>query len=392
LSTSVRADETAAKVTDSDPNLSFTPNDESASNDGQNLEGAPEHVRNFAIQAIDEYIEISKQMGGTTQVAQWRIYREQLSTGDINERSIEVGRRLCQSVQLLRQRNELRSAKQMVPHVLQLAKAVKDQDPSLFMFAHIEAAAVDIGFERYDSALEHMQIALGIATKADVNWRESLDCQFYYAILLRKLNRFDEAEQIYSKLIREANARSNELSKDELYRLILNRAVAYAENGEFEKFQKALPDSSRKHINADGNQDRDGDLCKVTAYINWELQQAKHLEFVAAGAQILVDSTQEIYGVSSRQHIEAIELLAKVRANQSQYDDAADLLKKSIELRAVLLGADHPSIVQLQNEIEMARKMQQSKIEMSSVPVDFDTALKPLDQFGNTDSVDVLRK
>ena len=50
--------------------------------------------------------------------------------------------------------------------------------------------------------------------------------------------------------------------------------------------------------------------------------------------QELVDVTQRAYGVSSRQHIDAIELLAKVRVAQSKYDEAVELLNKSVKWSA----------------------------------------------------------
>jgi hypothetical protein len=71
--------------------------------------------------------------------------------------------------------------------------------------------------------------------------------------------------------------------------------------------------------------------------------------------------------------VEALELLAEVRVAQNQYDDAIALLKKSADLRAGLLGPDHPSIARLQKEIDALRKRHLDNAEPIWTPLSQDS-------------------
>ena len=92
----------------------------------------------------------------------------------------------------------------------------------------------------------------------------------------------------------------------------------------------------------------------TTDFADHDLKDGENLNLAAERSQHHVEWTQEYFGVSSRYHIEAIELLAKVRIAQARFDDAVALLKHSCKLRAGLLGKDHPSIARLNREIDAA--------------------------------------
>jgi tetratricopeptide (TPR) repeat protein len=282
----------------------------------------------------------------------------------------------------LRKRGELLSAARLMPLALKLAEAVKNDVPPVFVLAHHEAADLDAEFERFDSALDHMSIALQRIEQGDFARRDVIACRANYARLLRKLKRFDEAEQIYLKLIEETNRDPEGLSERDLSNLRFALAVVYADKGLYQQYF-ALSDGGREQINEQEDPDPERAITMTIVFVNYSVSVGEDLTVAADKAQELVEWTQKSYGVSSSHHVEAIELLAKVRISQSRYDDAIALLKKSAELRVGLLGPDHPSIAKLHKEVDAVRKTQLDAAE----PI-----WTPLDSNSDWDSTDKLMK
>jgi tetratricopeptide (TPR) repeat protein len=202
-----------------------------------------------------------------------------------------------------------------------------------------------------------MSTTLKAAKEEGVDRHDSMSCQSHYAYLLRKLKRFDESEKIYSDLLRQTNENPEAFSKIELYDLKFSLAVLYAEKGEFDKHlkaTKALPGGLGKQVDEDVREYGRRMIMLDTAVVNCGVSTNKLDPAEKAGLNA-VERAQRYFGASSLEYVEAIELLSKVRVAQSQYTEAADLLKKSADTRATLLGNDHPSIARLHKEIDAIR-------------------------------------
>jgi hypothetical protein len=214
-----------------------------------------------------------------------------------------------------------------MPLALKLAEAVKNDVPPVFVLAHHEAAELDAEFERFDSALEHMSIALQRIEQGDFARRDVIACRANCARVLRLLKRFDEAEKIYLGLIEETNRDPAGLSERDLSNLRFALAVIYADKGSYRQYF-ALSDGGREQINEQEDPDPERAITMTIVFVNYSVSVGEDLTAAADKAQELVEWTQKSYGVSSSHHVEAIELLAKVRVAQSRYDDATALLKK----------------------------------------------------------------
>jgi tetratricopeptide (TPR) repeat protein len=269
-----------------------------------------------------------------------------------------------------------------MPFALQLGEALKNDVPPLFVLAHHEAAQLDLEFERYDSALNHMSIALKRVEEGDFARRDSIAVRANYARVLRKLKRFDEAEQSYAQLIEDIKRDPEGLSEGDLSNLKFALAVLYADKGAYRQYRDALADGGHEQSDEQGNQDPERSIAMTVAYVNYNLSVGEDLILAAEKAQELVEWTQKHYGVSSRRHVEALELLAKVRVAQSRYDDAVTLLKKSANMRAGLLGPTHPSVARLHKEIDDLRKQQLDNAEPIWTPLFHDADSELADRYG----------
>jgi tetratricopeptide (TPR) repeat protein len=278
-------------------------------------------------------------------------------------------------------RSELLPARQMVPHTLQIAEAVKEQKPLLFMLAHSAAADVDEDFENYDSALEHMTIVREVANKDIVTPQNAIVLKANYGRVLRKLKRFDEAERLYLGLIYQTTKDSSGLSQFDLFCIRFSLAITYAEKGEFDKYLKALPDGAGRQVDEDERLFAERIAKMDAAAVNCSVL-AGSLERAEKDANHAIDWAQQYFGVSSLRYVEATELLSKVRIAQDKNDDATVLLKKSADIRAGLLGKDHPSVARVQKEIDAIRKKQLAKAEPIWTPIDNGANSKATDRYG----------
>jgi tetratricopeptide (TPR) repeat protein len=338
-----------------------------------------ENTREIAFQAIDQMIDIWRRMGGTETAAEMQAHRDQFSIEDELEWTIVVADNSYRMAQYLRERGELLTASKLTPIALQLGEAIKNDLPPLFVAAHHEAALVDMEFERYDSALNHMSLALKRVEQGDFARRDSITVRANYARALRKLKRFDEAEQIYVELIEQTKRDPKGLTEEDLSDLKFALAVLYADKGAHPQYYDMLSAAGYKPSDKHAPSDSERWIIMMTAFVSCHVSTGESVAIAAEKAQELAEWTQKSYGVSSRRHIEALELLAKVRVAQNQYDDAIALLQKSADLRAGLLGQDHPSIKRLHTEIDAVRKQQLDSAEPVWKP------LSPEADSGNSD-------
>jgi tetratricopeptide (TPR) repeat protein len=349
-------------------------------------EELPETREGLALQSIDQIIEIVKCLGNSDNVANWRVYRDQFPAGDEIDCTGQLAARSCELASDLAKHGELLSARKLMPIALRLAEAVKERSPTLFMIVNGEAAMLDIDFELYDSASKHMSIALKAAKEDGVDRHDSISCQSHYAFLLRKQKRFDESEKIYLDLLRQTNENPEGFSKIELYDLKFSLAVLYAEKGEFEKHlkaTKALPGGLGKQVDEDVREYGRRMIMLDTAVVNCGISTNK-LDPAEKAALNAVERAQKYFGASSLEHVEAIELLSKVRVAQFQYAEAAVLLKKSADIRAGLLGDDHPSVARLHKEIDAIRNKQLTKVEPIWEPGGEAFGPEPVDRYSQS--------
>jgi tetratricopeptide (TPR) repeat protein len=321
------------------------------SEEAQRNPESPESSRVAALQVIDRMIDICKRMGDSENSAELQKFRSVLCTSEDHKRARVLAANAFEFIQALRLHSEPQSAQALAADALRLAAIVKKEDPLVFIALHQEAAELDIAFERYDSALKNISTALKVAKDEPMDRHDLIAVRATRAMVLRKMKRFDESEQAYRELIREAKNQREEISKDDLPRLQFALAALYCDKGAFTEYAKIVPNSYR-----DGAIDWEGKIVQTTAYVNYRLSIGRNIDRAADKAQELAEGTQKAYGVLSREHIEAIELLAKVRIAQSQYDEAVKLLRKSVKLRSVLLGESHPSIARVNKVIDDTRK------------------------------------
>jgi hypothetical protein len=348
--------------------------DDNAGNATQIDENITKDTRAIADQAIDQMIGILRGLGAQENIAALNAIREQFEIEDERECAAAVTAHSLQLATYLRERSELLAARKLMPLALQLASDLKKDHAELFVVAHITAAQLDEDFECYDSALNHCFVALTLAQQEDMAWRTSMVCRRNYAYNLRKLKRFDDAEKIYLELIEQAKGEVDGQPNDDHYNLQFALAALYAEKGAYREYGETLPNQEHERADFNGKRDLAKFVIMKTAFINYTVSIGTNAELAAEEAQKLADWTQEVYGVSSRKHIEAIELLANVRISQWRYDDAIALFKKSADLRARLLGEDHPSITRLYKDIDAVRK---TSLDAAALPIG--TPLVPSD-------------
>jgi hypothetical protein len=187
------------------------------------------------------------------------------------------------------------------------------------------------------------------------------------------------------EVIEETQENGREDSQLILFKLRFALAMIHENKGEFQKFFESMPEMGKRQKDEDDS--CYGERCAVmlTAAVNSELSNGDQLEHAAATAQRQLEWTQTYFGVSSRRHIEAIELLANVRVAQSQHDDAITLLKKSAELRKGLLGNDHPSIASVNKKIDAIRRLELEKTALIWRP-QLGSESEPADRYGASKS------
>jgi tetratricopeptide (TPR) repeat protein len=309
-----------------------------------------------AIRVIDQMIAICNRMGDKENAALAQTLRDRFATNSEERIAIHICDNSIAMLKELRKCNELLTADELTRSMLCLASCIMKESPRVFVGAHLQAARLDIEFERYDSALKHTALAQQVAIDEHLGRHVSAALGSTDASVFRKLGQFDKAEQIYSELLKQADDKSDSLSEDDLYNLRFARAALYAEKGEFKKYVDAFPADERKITDEDGNRDYGTELIKANAIVNYNLTVDGKIDVAADKALQTVDHTKQYYGASSRRHIEAIELLAKVRIAQDRNNDAIALLKQSADLREKLLGKDHESIARIHKEIDSIKK------------------------------------
>src|SRR3954453_2502166 len=174
-----------------------------STNQKESLDQAKDSNRDVTQKAFDQIVEQLKQTGDSKNLSALESIRDQFATEDESRYMVFVGRCACEFIRSNRKHSELLSARQMVPNALRIADAVKEQSPTLFMFAHGEAACMDMDFERYDSALKHMSIVCKLADDKNLDRRLIISLEKTRGYVLRKLKRFDEAEKIYLESIKQ---------------------------------------------------------------------------------------------------------------------------------------------------------------------------------------------
>jgi hypothetical protein len=312
--------------------------------------------REAILQAIDEAIAVSRNYGDADEVAKWQGLRAEYAATESDECATKAITDFISIVCGLRDHNELREAERLVPFMIRSAKSVRKGEPRLFFAAEREASAIEVDFERYESALKHMMIAMRFSAQ-ECPTRSCLSSSLAnYAYVLRKLNRLNEAEGIYLSVQEDIKQNPEGVTKDAILDLRFAIATLYAEKGEFEKYRKTVPDQPEDLYNEDGEFVPRRAVVMARAYINFNLPPNGDLTRAADKGQRHSDWTREYFGVSSRQHVEALELLSKVRIAQKDYDEAEKLLKKSADLRSTLLGNEHSSITRTYKEIDAIRK------------------------------------
>jgi tetratricopeptide (TPR) repeat protein len=337
----------------------------------QTEEPTTEDTRATAIQAMDQMIEISKGLGDAENAASMQAYRDKFPGDDEVACTSCVAHNLYDVIDHLEENSQLRLADQLIPILVRLTSALRKEQPSLFMAAHYEAGQLDKDFERYESALKHISIALKCVEEDGLNRHNLIVCKADYAYVLSKLKRYSEAENIYKNLIQQCKENSEGLSDDDLYELQFSLAILYGHKGAYQECRDAMPEDNRTNVDKNSRRESDRSFVIKMILANYYLSEEKNLisasdldeeliEKNLNGAsdlgEELIESSQETYGVSSCEHIQAIELLATVRVEQGKYDDAVQLLTKSAKLRSGLFGNDHPSIARVNTELDTARK------------------------------------
>jgi tetratricopeptide (TPR) repeat protein len=315
-------------------------------------EGESVDSRAIAFEAMDQIIEVCKNTGDAESAAAVQVYRDQFPGDDESRSTLIVARDLHKVIVKLRNRNELLTAEKLVPTLLRLGAATIKEWPGISLAAHVEAGKQDTDLERYDSALEHYLIALRIAEKAHLDQPVLIASQANRASALCMLKRYNEAEQIYLNLIQQTKESADEFSDDNVYGLKVMLAMAYRYKGDYRKCVETMPQRREVNDNTQVNLNRDFTL--GIASVNLAMSDGETVEKAAELGQQLIDETQETFGVSSPEYIEALELMAAVRTEQEDYVEAGALLNKSASLRARLLGDGHPSVTRVRKKISAA--------------------------------------
>jgi tetratricopeptide (TPR) repeat protein len=302
--------------------------------------------------AIDQLLEYLKQAGRTERVALWNTRRGHPIT-------IAEIQMVLDDFDFLMGHNQFRSAERLSPELQIIAEELQKESPPAFALVQLSLIELDDNIEKYDSALKRLNAVLDTLKQSDVfPLKVKLSLTAEKAHVLRKLGKHAEAEQLYLRLLKEADEHSESASKDYILSVKFEFAAMYADIGKFEGSQKWMPKEATDYREENGAANSERISLMLSTNVKYYLSEdKKDLDAAEDLCQWLIEQMQHYDGVSSPSYVAAIELMAKVRVAQAHYNEAVELLNKSLGIRAGLFGKDHPSIGRTQSEIERIRKL-----------------------------------
>lgn len=341
--------------------------DAGASGSPADSDGAIKKRKAF-IQATEEAIQVFRNHGDANRIADWQELRAEYAATETDECAATIAAEFIGIVRGLRERNELREAERLMPLMISLAMSLKSDKPQLHFAAEREASVLEVGFERYESAFKHAMIAMRIVSQEYATRRYLISSLGNYAHVLERLKRLDEAEGIYISIQDDIKQNPEGITRDATLDARFALAALYAEKGEFEKYRKTVPGKQEDLYDDDGEFVSWRAVSMARAYINYNTSPDGKLARAADKGQRHCDWTREYFGVASREHIEALELLSKVRVAEKKYEEAERLLKESAKFRSTLLGNEHPSIASTYKDVDAVRKQMLDDAEQEIWP------------------------
>ncbi len=302
--------------------------------------------------AIDDAVEFAKKGGDQGKAAIWQARKGQtVILGDV--------RGLLDVLTSLLNKSELRLAQQLYAQLQVIADSSRDDFPALNFVIQLDLARVDEAFERYDVALHRIDDMESIVQSVGTNAPPYGSIALYpiRGHLLRELGMYDKAEKVDLRFLREANNYPVDISKDMLPLMKFELRAVYADAGAFDKLAELGAAQTADFNDEDGNVDSYRVFLMASSIVKYHLSGDKNLSEAEVKCQDLMDRMKYYRGVSSTSYIQAIELMSKVKIAQSQYADAVELLRKSLELRTQVFGADHPSVARTQAELARVQKL-----------------------------------
>lgn len=308
--------------------------------------------------AIVEARTLCEQRGDKERAQIWQKcgveYVRDTKTGD----AVKIAKASLVAVIKLRDLNELRLAERTMPQLFKILDIQHEPPGLLYIRALILAAQLEADFERYDSAHKRMLFALAGLSTAPKDKRNELmylHLALEFAEIERKRGKADVTEELCVKLL-EAIHKEPDCQEKKLLegRARFGLAGVYADKGRFREALDVLPDQTDL-VDKNGTIYPIYDFAVGALYYRCCLGENTDLKTVAEEWEDNVDETKRYFGESSRQYVEAIELLAQLYTAQSKYNEAVELLKKAADIRARLLGPAHPSIRVVWNKIDVVR-------------------------------------
>jgi tetratricopeptide (TPR) repeat protein len=301
--------------------------------------------------AVDDVVEYSKQAGHTERVVFWNARRgHPITIGDIQA--------LLKDFESITEKYEFRTAERLSLNLQVVADELKEQSWPLFVLIEVHLSFLDNDFERYDSALKRLDIVVETFKEHDAWSSKSQMLLVGKAHYLRKTGRYAEAEQMYLRILKGADEHSENLSKDYMLTAKFELAATYADMGAYQKCQQWMPNGARDYYDENGTTVSDRVAIVYSTNVEYfMLSDKKDLDNAEALCQTLIERMQHYDGVLSPSYVAAIELMAKVRLAQAQYNEAIELLNKSSGIRTELFGNDHPSIANTRAEVARIRKL-----------------------------------
>jgi tetratricopeptide (TPR) repeat protein len=320
------------------------------------------------VAAIVEARSLCEQRGDKERAQVWQKISVEYVRDTKTDDAVKVAKASLVAVIKLRNLNELRLAERTMPQLFKILDLQHEPPGLLYIRALILAAQLEADFERYDSAHKRMLLAAAGATTAPESKRNDpvyLHLVLELAELERKRGKTDTAEELCVKLLeamhKEPDCHVKKLCQG---RARIGLAGVYADKGRFREALDVLPDQTDL-VDKNGAIYPHYDFALGALYYRCCLGENTDLKTVAEEWEDNVDETKRYFGESSRQYVEAIELLAQLYTAQSKYNEAVELLKKSADVRAGLLGPAHPSIKVVWNQIDAVRN--QSLTDSNSV-------------------------
>jgi len=308
--------------------------------------------------AIVEARTLCEQRGDKERAEIWQQCSVEYVRDTKTDDAVKIAKASVVAVVKLRGLNELRLAERSMPQLLKILDLQNEPLGRIHIRALILAAQLEADFERYDSAHKRMIYALaGLAAAPEDQRKDSeyLHLALDFAEIERKRGKADFAEELCVKLIEVMHKEPDSQQKKLLEgRARIGLAAVYADKGRFREALDVLPDQADL-VDKNGTINPIYDFALGALYYRCCLGENIDLETVAEEWEDNVDETKRYFGESSRQYVEAIELLAQLYTALSKHNEAVELLKKSADIRAGLLGPAHPSIKVVWNQIDAVR-------------------------------------